>query len=85
MPPNAYPYNPNIPFPQNSPYYSYTVEYPNKGIISNPQETGLPPTKCVNAMLLIMSILMFIFLTVDILVLSSIDEAFKMDLLLQMK
>ena len=77
MPPNAYPYNPNIPFPQNSPYYSYTVEYPNKGIISNPQATGLLPTKCVNAMLLIMSILMFIFLICEIIILSSIGEAFK--------
>ena len=35
MPSNAYPYNPNIPFSQNSPCCSYTVEYPNKGIIKS--------------------------------------------------
>ena len=76
FPPNAYPYNPNIPLSQNSPYYSVTVEYPNNGIIVNPQ-TSPTLRKCAIAMLLIMSILMFTFLTVEIIVLSSIGEVFK--------
>ena len=76
LPPNANPYNPNIPISQNSPYYSVTVEYPNKGIIVNPQ-TSPTLRKCAIAMLLIMSILMFTFLTVEIILLSSIGEVFK--------
>ena len=72
--PNVYLHNPNIPLSQNSPYYNVTIEYPTNRIIANPQDSS---RKCALAKLLIMSILMFIFLTVDILVISSIGEVFK--------
>ena len=78
MPPQGnYPYNPNMPPFQNSPYYNVTVEYPNRGIVSNPQQISPIPAKCATAMLLIMSILMFTFLIIEIILLSSIGEAFK--------
>ena len=77
IPPNAYPYNPIMPPSQNSPYYSATIEYPNKGIIPNPQPINPIVSNCLNVMLLIMSILMFTFLICEIIALSSIGEAFK--------
>ena len=78
MPPQGnYPYNPNMPPFQNSPYYNVTVEYPNRGIVSNPQQISPIPAKCATAMLLIMSILLFTFLIIEIILLSSIGEAFK--------
>ena len=78
MPPQGnYPYNPIIPPSQNSPYYSVTVDYPNKGIVTNPQPINPVVSKCLNVMLLIMSMLMFTFLICEFIILSSIGEAFK--------
>ena len=77
------PYNPNIPpqgnypYNPNMPYYSVTVEYPSRGIVANPQPINPTVGKCLNTMLLIMSILMLTFLIVEIILLSSIGEAFK--------
>ena len=77
--PNSYPYNPNIPPPQGFPYYSVTSEsFPNNAGIARPQQLVNPTLfKCLIVMLLIMSILMFTFLICEIIVLSSIGEAFK--------
>ena len=66
-----------MPPSQNSPYYSVTVEYPNKGIVTNPQPINPVVSKCLNVMLLIMSMLMFTFLICEYIALSSIGEAFK--------
>ena len=75
--PNAYPFNPNNPPSHNSPYYSVTVEYPNKGIIANSQTPSAIERKCAKTILLIMSILMFTFLVVEIIILSCIGVFFK--------
>ena len=77
--PNSYPYNPNIPPPHGFPYYSVSAEsFPNNAGIVRPQHLVNPSVfKCLIAMLLIMSILMFTFLICEIIALSSIGEAFK--------
>ena len=79
MPPNAYPYNPNNPPPQGFPYYNISSEsFPNNIETVRPQQLVNPSVlKCLYAMLLIMSLLMFTFLICEIIVLSSIGEAFK--------
>lgn len=90
IPPNAYPYNPNIrpirylynpnnPPPQGFPYYSVSSEsFPNNGEVGTPQQLVNPSAfKCLIAMLLIMSILMFTFVIIENIVLYSKGKAFK--------